>query len=100
MVSWWSDDDGWGVIESSATPGGCWVHFSVVTSEDNGFRHLQVGQAVAFAWEKADQDGFHFRATRVEGSKAVDSGERPSTLGAPSGYESVLTIVPDDSEEP
>lgn len=29
-VGSWSDAEGWGVIESPETPGGCWAHFSVV----------------------------------------------------------------------
>ena len=66
LVRQWDDDEGWGVIDSSETPGGCWAHFSVV--EVDGFRKLAAGEAVTFEFEAAEQDGFAFRATRVESS--------------------------------
>jgi cold shock protein len=60
----WHDDEGWGVIDAAETPGGCWTHFSVVLVP--GYRSLAAGRAVTFAYEPAQQDGFAFRATRVD----------------------------------
>lgn len=59
----WSAEEGWGVIDSPETPGGCWVHYGKVAVR--GFRGLNLGQRVEFEWEPGDQDGYHFRATRV-----------------------------------
>ena len=63
VVRIWHDELGWGVIDSPATPGGCWCHFSAI--EAPGFRTLREGQAVRLFWEEADQDGYQFRAVRV-----------------------------------
>jgi hypothetical protein len=32
VVQQWSEEEGWGVVDSAATPGGCWTHFSAVVS--------------------------------------------------------------------
>ena len=45
----WTDDEGWGVIDSSATPGGCWTHFSHLAVP--GYRTLRAGQVVEMEWE-------------------------------------------------
>jgi cold shock CspA family protein len=55
----WSDD-GYGVVDSADTPGGCWV-FHISVAQD-GFRALTPGDEVAFTFERARQDGFEFRA--------------------------------------
>lgn len=62
-VRFWRSDDGWGVIDSPATPGGCWAHFSVIDME--GYRHLQEGQRVSVEAENVDQDGYAYRALLV-----------------------------------
>ncbi len=59
----WHDEDGWGVLDSPATPGGCWAHYAHVRMA--GYRALEVASAVSFEFEEADQDGFAFRATAV-----------------------------------
>jgi len=59
----WHDAEGWGVVDSPETPGGCWVHFSHVLVP--GHRTLRPGQEVELAVEPADQDGFTYRAVRV-----------------------------------
>jgi CspA family cold shock protein len=28
VVREWNAEEGWGVVDSDETPGGCWVHFS------------------------------------------------------------------------
>lgn len=66
-VARWHDDEGWGVLASADTPGGCWVHFSHVVGD--GYRELTAGEAVSFTYERLDagqeQDGFAFRAVHV-----------------------------------
>ncbi len=61
----WNDLEGWGVLDSTATPGGCWVFFSAIAGK--GFRTLTVGDTVVFDWEHVtDQDGYRYRAIGVE----------------------------------
>ena len=59
----WNDDEGWGVVDSTETPGGCWVHFSHV--ERPGYHSLTPGEAVWLQWETPGQDGYPCRAIRV-----------------------------------
>ncbi|WRZ94448.1 cold shock domain-containing protein [Streptomyces sp. NBC_01007] len=59
----WMDEEGWGVLDSVETPGGCWAHFSAV--EASGFRSLTAGEKVTLEWESDEQDGFQYRAVRV-----------------------------------
>lgn len=59
----WSKFDGFGVIDSAETPGGCWAHYSVINSMPP--RDLEAGQDVMFTWEEFPQDGFTYRATEV-----------------------------------
>jgi CspA family cold shock protein len=59
----WHDEEGWGVIDSESTPGGCWAHFSAVRV--TGYRALTRDQQVLLDFEAADQDGYSFRAVQV-----------------------------------
>ena len=59
----WSADEGFGVIDSADAPGGCWAHFSSIAMD--GYRSLTAGQRVSFTFERADQDGFDYRAITV-----------------------------------
>ena len=59
----WHDEAGWGVIDSPATPRGCWAHSADIRMA--GYRALEPGAEVSFDCEEADQDGFAFRATAV-----------------------------------
>jgi CspA family cold shock protein len=65
VVKWFSADEGWGVIEASVVPGGCFVHFSNIQMP--GYRELRVGQPVRFTFEQPGflQDGYPFRALKV-----------------------------------
>lgn len=90
----WDDEQGWGVLDSDATPGGCWTHFSVL--DFDGYRTLSAGQAVRLKAESPGQDGFSWRAVHV----SVD-GKAPATLadtGAGGAYTASLTITWDDGE--
>ncbi|MET0448800.1 MAG: cold shock domain-containing protein [Aeromicrobium sp.] len=88
IVRLWVDDEGWGVVDSPATPGGCWAHFSAVAVA--GYRDLQAGDQVEFEYERVDQDGFDFRTVRVwrSGTDPVDIDSESS----PAAYSSSLTI--------
>ena len=59
----WNAGEGWGVVDSASTPGGCWTHVSHIAVP--GFRSLEPGQLVDLEWESAQQDGYAFRAVRV-----------------------------------
>jgi CspA family cold shock protein len=65
IVKFFKPDKGYGAITSSALPDGldAWVHFSAI--EMDGYRYLQAGDRVEFDYEPAQQDSFHFVATRV-----------------------------------
>ncbi|GHF68464.1 hypothetical protein GCM10018783_42300 [Streptomyces griseosporeus] len=61
----WRDEEGWGVLDSPETPGGCWAHYSDIQME--GFRTLSSGQQVDLQWEAPGfkQDGYDYRAVNV-----------------------------------
>ncbi|WP_432489589.1 cold-shock protein [Kineococcus sp. SYSU DK018] len=62
VVRDWNDEEGWGVIDSPHTPGGCWVHSSTAMTTQDG---LRPGQDVAFTYEQGEQDGYDYRALRA-----------------------------------
>jgi cold shock protein len=90
----WHPEEGWGVLDSTATPGGCWAHFSSV--EAVGYVELAPGAAVTFTFEPARQDGYEYRAQQVwpEGVEPGLSVRQLSESG--SAYRSTLTITLDD----
>lgn len=51
----WREGEGWGVIDSAATPGGCWAHFSAI--EAQGYRSLEPGSQVRFTYEAPARTG-------------------------------------------
>ena len=65
VVRSWNPNEGWGVIDSAETPGGAWAFFSEIRGV-SGYRILPVGATVEFAWETANQDGFHYRANDID----------------------------------
>ncbi len=67
VVREYDDVEGFGVIDSLDTPGGCWLHYSMI--EVPGRKTLFVGQMVHFTFEsEVKQDGFAFRAQQVRPS--------------------------------
>jgi len=48
-VRWWSEEEGWGVLDSPEIPGGCFGHYSNI--QMTGFRALSPGQQVNLTWE-------------------------------------------------
>ena len=89
-------DEGWGVIDGPAVPGGCWVHFSTIAMD--GLRQLVVGQHVWFRADATEQDGFSFRAVKVwteDGEPAGPPSPQRSSRGA---YHSYLALTFDEPE--
>ncbi|HEX8497656.1 MAG TPA: hypothetical protein VF661_10735 [Actinomycetales bacterium] len=83
----WHDDEGWGVLDSDETPGGCWAHYSALAVD--GYRTAAAGDAVLLEWEAPGQDGHDYRAVRfwpvgsepaAEPSPVTDSPAYGSTL--------------------
>lgn len=87
VLAWWPEE-GWGVIETEATPGGCWAHFSSLKID--GYRELHVGQQVSVAYEPAMQDGYEWRALRVSIVGSQEQEERSHQAG--DAYRSTLDI--------
>jgi CspA family cold shock protein len=88
----WHDEFGWGVLDSIETPGGCWVHFSNIDAD--GYRSLSGVATVLLECERAGQDGYPYRAVRVEipGREPAPATER----SADAAYRSRLNIEWDD----
>lgn len=61
----WSDEEGWGVLDSPQIPGGCFGHFADIHAP--GFRTLSPGQRVDLIWEAPGfkQDGYDYRAVSI-----------------------------------
>lgn len=89
IVHVWYGEDGWGVIDSAETPGGCWTHFSHLAIR--GSRSLDPGQQVELEWEGHGQDGFDYVARRTW-PRGQDPYERPVSEAPSGAYTSTLTI--------
>ncbi|MEU6548028.1 cold shock domain-containing protein [Streptomyces sp. NPDC046859] len=61
----WRDEEGWGVLDSPETPGGCFGHYFDIQAP--GFRTLVPGQQVGLVWEALGfaQDGYAYRAVSI-----------------------------------
>ncbi|MFC9895144.1 cold-shock protein [Nocardia sp. NPDC127579] len=75
-VSRWHEAEGWGLLEAPDIEGAVWAHFSLIDpasagTRPGGFRTLRRGESVSFAAERAEQDGYHWRATWIEGHGAT-----------------------------
>lgn len=79
-------------LGSDATPGGCWSHFSVL--DVDGYRSLLPGQRVRSRAESPGQDGFSWRAVRVD-VDGQTSAASPDP-GAGSAYRCDLSLTWDD----
>jgi CspA family cold shock protein len=87
----WHDEEGWGVLDSAGTPGGCWVHYSHV--EMAGYRSLTGVDRVELEFQEVPQDGYRFTAVRVVVPGRPGVAEGAGTSGA---YTSTLTLEFDD----
>lgn len=81
----WDAEEGWGVIESPETPGGCWVHSSAWLSGD---WDPPPGTPVEFTYAPGRQDGYAFRAI-----EAWPQGDEPVRQDATSEESSVYSSV-------
>lgn len=83
------------MLDSPQTPGGCWTYYSCVAVA--GYRALEIDAACWLEWERADQDGYAFRAVRAWplGAEPVDPVE-PVTDENSTIYRSTLTLNFDD----
>ncbi len=81
-------DQGWGVVDGPDLPGGCWVHFGALAMD--GPRRLIAGQAVTVRAERADQDGFGYRAVKVW---TGDTEPAPQQSDRSTAYRSTLTLT-------
>ena len=88
----WSDDHGWGVLDSPDTPGGFWVHFSNIVTTGSGT--LTPGDPVTFTYQTGRQDGFDYRADLVwpPGAETGTPPRAPDHHGPSAAYQSSLTI--------
>jgi cold shock protein len=92
------DDEGWGVIDSPDTPGGCWAHFTSVQMP--GYRALRAGQPVTLDYEPPGQDGYSFRAIEVWPTGQAPDRTGSETPDASDAYRSSLTLSRDEPEPP
>jgi len=88
----WDDEQGWGVLESDTTPGGCWTHWSVL--DFDGYRARSCGQKVRLKAESPGQDGFPWRAIRVRLDGRAPAAPTETDVGG--AYTSSLTVTWDD----
>ena len=63
VVRDWNEEEGFGVLDSDETPGGCGAIFAVIQAE--GYRSLRPGQSVRFTFIHARQDDSPFQAVKV-----------------------------------
>lgn len=91
IVREWYDDEGWGVLDSPATPGGCWAHYSSVRM--TGYKALVPGAQVHFEFEAVRQDGYDFRTTAVWPAGVEPGSPDPTVMTPPGvGYSSSLVL--------
>jgi cold shock protein len=83
VVRNWDEERGWGILDSEATPGGCWAGFGMI--EEQGYRALTPGERVSFTWLPRPEFlaatlTYPFRAVRVlrDGGEAAGSPSRPN----------------------
>ena len=91
-------DDGWGIIDSEDTPGGCWASFSSVLVP--GYRMLRAGEAVTLHHEPTEQDGYCFRAVEVWPADQEPHRTETEAEGPSDAYFSSLTITRGDPKDP
>lgn len=91
-------DDGWGIIDSIGTPGGCWVGFADIRMD--GYRTLEAGSSVVAEVEAISQDGYDFRAVNVWPAGVPVGYQPPPPPPASEGaYYSRLTVTDEDGNE-
>jgi len=91
----WHDEDGWGVLDSAETPGGCWCPFSALAMD--GYRSLASESSVEFLFEQAEQDGFRYRA--IEAWQPGRRRAQPPPETGSTAYRSTLEIEWRDTKD-
>lgn len=94
-VRFWKAEEGWGVIDSDDTPGGCWAHFSHLLMA--GYHELRAGQEVTFSFEEGPQDGYSYRA--IEAWPFGETPIRTEPSGPSSAYRSSVAISFDEETD-
>ncbi|MEU3612920.1 cold shock domain-containing protein [Streptomyces sp. NPDC006872] len=61
----WYAEEGWGVLDSPETPGGCFGHYADIRT--TGHHTLSPGQQVDLTWEAPGfkQDDYDYRAVDI-----------------------------------
>ena len=88
VVREWHADEGWGVLDLTGVPGGCWAHFSAAAVR--GHVTFAAGDEVVADFETPGQDGYEHRATRFwpAGASPVERQSEPPG----DAYSSTLTL--------
>lgn len=97
VVRQWRADEGWGVIESDETPGGCWTHWTTVRVA--GPPALTEGLRVNFTFRERATHGFDYETCEVwrHGEEPVDDSIQ---LGPDSpAMQSTLSLTFHEPEE-
>jgi CspA family cold shock protein len=76
-LSDWHAEEGWGVLQSSETGGGCWFLFDSLVNMS--VEDLKVGCSYVVDFEAVEQDGYQYRALTV--SPVPGQGNR--SIGRP-----------------
>ncbi|MGW3599958.1 cold shock domain-containing protein [Streptomyces sp. NPDC005167] len=87
LVREWHDEEGWGVLDSPETPGGCWAWYASI--EVKGFRNrtLSPGQHVSLTWEApgSKQLGYDYHAAHIAPLPTDHDQPTEPNLTAPEG---------------
>ena len=89
VVREWHHEEGWGVLDSPETPGGCWVLYAMIDMPRPV--SVDVGQEAWFSYEEGPQDGFDWRAIRVRPA-GTPSGPVIEPSPPSAAYRSWLTL--------
>ncbi|GAC68203.1 hypothetical protein [Gordonia soli] len=105
-------DEGWGVIDSEVTPGGCWFFYAQLwagllptlrpgqSMTISGVRRTAIaGEGVDFTWEHADQDGYAFRAIDVRPRRPHPDWTVTVQDGPNPAFRTSLTLTLDEQDQ-
>ena len=95
IVREWYPDEGWGVLDSPHTPGGCSVLHAMIDMPRPV--SIEINQQVMFSFEPGPQDGFEWRAIRVRPA-GTPPGPRIEPSEPSAAYRSRLTLSFDSED--
>lgn len=99
VIASWHADEGWGAIDSPATPGGCWVHCSALDPRLGV--DPTAGTPVIFDFRPANQEPYAYAALRawpVGQAGPTAAGDQPAPPSP--AYRSELTVQWRDGDGP